>query len=301
MVQALAVVDQQDKREALRHLLRAENVRNALIFCNRKRDVDILHRSLAKHGFDAAALHGDMAQSRRTETLDRFRNGEIAILVASDVAARGLDIEGLSHVFNFDVPIHAEDYIHRIGRTGRAGREGHAFTLACQGDGTLRRGDREDAGQVRSRASRSRAFPTVGFEEADGRRGRGPVHPVRARAARAGERRAPGRASGRPREEARDERPRSRSSPSPRSPSPSSSSPKRRRPPSSQPPPTITRPNTTRKTRLLTQSRRIAESPGAPHRGEAYAATEPPCRRQIGERRSRSPRRRIPTAITTSP
>jgi len=135
VVQSMIAVDHQDKREALRHLLRTENVRNAVIFCNRKRDVDILHRSLAKHGFDAAALHGDMAQSRRTETLDRFRNGEIAILVASDVAARGLDIEGLSHVFNFDVPIHAEDYIHRIGRTGRAGREGHSFTIACEEDG----------------------------------------------------------------------------------------------------------------------------------------------------------------------
>src|SRR5262249_59642573 len=100
VIQALAVVDHQDKRETLRHLLRTENVRNAVIFCNRKRDVDILHRSLTKHGFDAAALHGDMAQARRTETLERFRNGEIAILVASDVAARGLDIVGLRHVFN---------------------------------------------------------------------------------------------------------------------------------------------------------------------------------------------------------
>ena len=135
VVQALAVVDHHDKREALRSLLRSETVRNALIFCNRKRDVDILHRSLAKHGFDAAPLHGDMAQPRRTETLDRFRNGEITLLVASDVAARGLDIEGLSHVFNFDVPIHAEDYVHRIGRTGRAGREGHSFTIASEGDG----------------------------------------------------------------------------------------------------------------------------------------------------------------------
>ncbi len=135
VVQALAVVDHHDKREALRNLLKADSVRNAVIFCNRKRDVDILHRSLVKHGFDAAPLHGDMAQSRRTETLDRFRNGEIAILVASDVAARGLDIEGLSHVFNFDVPIHAEDYVHRIGRTGRAGREGHAVTLASESDG----------------------------------------------------------------------------------------------------------------------------------------------------------------------
>jgi superfamily II DNA/RNA helicase len=114
----------------LRRLIQNEDVKNAIIFCNRKRDVDILNRSLIKHGFDAAALHGDMPQSKRTETLDRFRNGEIRLLVASDVAARGLDIQGMSHVFNFDVPIHAEDYIHRIGRTGRAGRGGRAFTLA---------------------------------------------------------------------------------------------------------------------------------------------------------------------------
>src|SRR5437899_1146142 len=135
VVQAMAVINHQDKRETLRHLLRTENVRNAVIFCNRKRDVDILQRSLSKHGFDASPLHGDMAQARRTETLDRFRNGEIAILVASDVAARGLDIEGLSHVFNFDVPIHDEDYIHRIGRTARAGRVGRSFMLAAPEDG----------------------------------------------------------------------------------------------------------------------------------------------------------------------
>jgi superfamily II DNA/RNA helicase len=133
--QALLVVDPMDKREALQRLVRHEDVKNALIFCNRKRDVDILSRSLAKHGFDVAALHGDMPQSKRTETLERFKNGEIRLLVASDVAARGLDIQGLSHVFNFDVPHHAEDYVHRIGRTGRAGRDGRAYTIATPEDG----------------------------------------------------------------------------------------------------------------------------------------------------------------------
>jgi superfamily II DNA/RNA helicase len=135
VIQSLAVVDPGEKREALRRLIRSEDVKNALIFCNRKRDVDILSRSLARHGFDAAALHGDMPQPKRTETLDRFRNGKIRLLVASDVAARGLDIQGLSHVFCFDVPIHAEDYVHRIGRTGRAGREGRSFMLAAPEDG----------------------------------------------------------------------------------------------------------------------------------------------------------------------
>jgi superfamily II DNA/RNA helicase len=123
------------KRETLRQLLRSEPVKTALIFCNRKRDVDILFKSLTRHGFQAGALHGDMAQDRRTATLERFRLGEIPILVASDVAARGLDIDDITHVFNFDVPYNAEDYVHRIGRTGRAGRSGRAFTLATPEDG----------------------------------------------------------------------------------------------------------------------------------------------------------------------
>jgi len=135
VVQSLAVVDPRDKRETLRRLVRSEDVKNALIFCNRKRDVDILHKSLARHGFDAAALHGDMPQPKRTETLERFKNGEVRLLVASDVAARGLDIKGMSHVFCFDVPIHAEDYVHRIGRTGRAGLSGRSFMLAAPEDG----------------------------------------------------------------------------------------------------------------------------------------------------------------------
>jgi superfamily II DNA/RNA helicase len=119
-----------DKRAVLRRLLRAEDIRSALVFCNRKRDVDILQQSLKRHGFDVGALHGDMPQERRADTLEAFRNGDIAILVASDVAARGLDIPEVSHVFNFDVPHHADDYVHRIGRTGRAGRAGRAITLA---------------------------------------------------------------------------------------------------------------------------------------------------------------------------
>ena len=130
----LVLVAEQDKREALRRLIRSEEVQNALIFCNRKKDVDILYKSLSKHGFSVGALHGDMAQPVRFATLEKFKNNEIRLLCCSDVAARGLDIGGLSHVFNFDVPIHAEDFVHRIGRTGRAGREGHAYTLATPDD-----------------------------------------------------------------------------------------------------------------------------------------------------------------------
>ena len=109
-------------------------MQNALIFCNRKSEVDTLHKSLTRHKFDVGALHGDMAQTVRFATLEKFKANELRLLVCSDVAARGLDIGGLSHVFNFDVPHHAEDYVHRIGRTGRAGLAGHAFTIAAPTD-----------------------------------------------------------------------------------------------------------------------------------------------------------------------
>ena len=124
-----------EKRAVLRDQIdTAENLTNAIIFCNRKRDVATLARSLLRHGYSAGALHGDMDQHARLKTLDSFRDNEISLLVASDVAARGLDIPTVSHVFNFDVPSHAEDYVHRIGRTGRAGRSGEAVTLATSQD-----------------------------------------------------------------------------------------------------------------------------------------------------------------------
>jgi superfamily II DNA/RNA helicase len=104
-------------------------VKNAIIFCNRKKDVAVLHKSLVKHGFNAGALHGDLDQRQRMATLEAFRKGDITYLAASDVAARGLDIPEVSHVFNFDVPISPEDYVHRIGRTGRAGREGYTAMI----------------------------------------------------------------------------------------------------------------------------------------------------------------------------
>lgn len=125
-----------EKRAALRDLLREvdADIKNAIIFCNRKKDVADLFRSLERHGFEVGALHGDMDQRSRTNMLQGFRDGNLKILVASDVAARGLDIPDVSHVFNFDVPIHAEDYVHRIGRTGRAGRSGAAFTIVTKRD-----------------------------------------------------------------------------------------------------------------------------------------------------------------------
>jgi superfamily II DNA/RNA helicase len=121
-----------EKRDMLRRLIRgAENFKNAIIFCNRKREVALLHKSLVSHGFNAVALHGDLDQSARTAALEAFRKGDAKLLIASDVAARGLDIPAVSHVFNFDVPHHADDYVHRIGRTGRAGLSGTAITLVA--------------------------------------------------------------------------------------------------------------------------------------------------------------------------
>ncbi len=124
------------KRELLRALIRAEGegLKNAIIFCNRKTEVDIVAKSLKAHGFDAAPIHGDLDQRHRTATLDGFREGTLRFLIASDVAARGLDIPAVSHVINFDLPSHAEDYVHRIGRTGRAGRQGTAISIATPAD-----------------------------------------------------------------------------------------------------------------------------------------------------------------------
>ncbi len=125
-----------EKRKVLRALIDAEGDKctNAIIFCNRKMDVDVVAKSLKKYGYDAAPIHGDLDQSQRTRTLEGFRAGDLRFLVASDVAARGLDVPSVSHVFNFDVPSHAEDYVHRIGRTGRAGRDGKAIMICVPRD-----------------------------------------------------------------------------------------------------------------------------------------------------------------------
>jgi superfamily II DNA/RNA helicase len=127
-------VSSRDKRETLVSLLRADDVTSALIFANRKTTVRELNKSLKRAGFSTGEIHGDMDQSSRIAELDRFKTGTINILVASDVAARGLDIKGVSHVFNYDTPWHPDDYVHRIGRTGRAGAKGKAFTMVTPED-----------------------------------------------------------------------------------------------------------------------------------------------------------------------
>ncbi|MFC7735844.1 DEAD/DEAH box helicase [Roseomonas sp. GCM10028921] len=225
-------VQERDKREALRRLIKREAVQNALIFCNRKVDVDILYKSLKKHGFSVGALHGDLAQSVRFATLEKFKNNELQLLVCSDVAARGIDIGGLSHVFNFDVPFHAEDYVHRIGRTGRAGREGHAYTLATADEAkavaavesltgrpippmTIEGLDPVDPEEIQAALKATgRGRGRGRGAEARGGSGRGDRGREGGRRERGGEAREGGRREGRgrrderaPREEAREERP----------------------------------------------------------------------------------------------
>ncbi len=134
ITERLVEVDARKKREVLRGLIESDNVKTAIIFCNRKTTVRELAKSLKQHGYKAGEIHGDMDQASRIKELDFFKSGEINILVASDVAARGLDVKGVSHVFNFDAPWHPDDYVHRIGRTGRAGATGKAYTFVTPAD-----------------------------------------------------------------------------------------------------------------------------------------------------------------------
>ncbi len=182
ITESLALVAEHDKREALRRLIRTENVQNALIFCNRKVDVDILYKSLTKHKFSAGALHGDLSQTIRFATLEKFKAGDLHLLVCSDVAARGIDIGGLSHVFNFDVPHHPEDYVHRIGRTGRAGLEGRAFTIAAPTDRYAVEAIEKLTGHAIPPVTVQGLDP-VDWEEGDGRKRRGRGGPKRGAAA----------------------------------------------------------------------------------------------------------------------
>nr|WP_228121024.1 DEAD/DEAH box helicase [Gluconobacter cerevisiae] len=167
--EALVIVPEDEKRRTLKKLLRRENVQSAIVFCNRKRDVDMIQQYLTKHGIEAGHLHGDLAQSLRFSTLERFRSGELKFLVCSDVAARGIDIGGLSHVFNYDLPFNAEDYVHRIGRTGRAGKEGHAFSLASPRDRRLLEAIETLTGKVIARPALE-GITTVDWTPEDGER-----------------------------------------------------------------------------------------------------------------------------------
>jgi superfamily II DNA/RNA helicase len=182
ITEGLAIVAEDDKGRALREIIATEAVQNALIFCNRKRDVDVLNKTLGKHGFSVGALHGDLAQSVRFATLERFKAGEIRLLVCSDVAARGIDIGGLSHVFNFDVPHHSEDYVHRIGRTGRAGLTGHAYTIAAPTDRANLEAIEKLTGHAIPRMTVA-GVATAEWEESDGKRRRGRGKPSAARVA----------------------------------------------------------------------------------------------------------------------
>jgi len=159
--------DPKAKRNALRELIRSQDIKNAIIFCNRKRDVITLYQSLKKHGFNVGALHGDMDQHNRMATLEAFRNGEITFLAASDVAARGLDIPEVSHIFNYDVPLQADDYVHRIGRTGRAGRLGFAATLVTPADKKYIRGLKRICGETLDWIGEP---PGVSEKQSDGKR-----------------------------------------------------------------------------------------------------------------------------------
>ena len=169
VTQVIAIVDQRKKVDALRQIIVKDDLKTAIIFCNRKRDVDTLYKSLRSHGLNASALHGDMDQSSRNETLERFKDGKIDFLVASDVAARGLDIDDLPAVFNYDVPMHAEDYIHRIGRTGRAGRSGRAYTIATPSEGVYVTSIEKLIGNSIPRIEID-GFASENLEEGDGKR-----------------------------------------------------------------------------------------------------------------------------------
>jgi len=218
-----------DKRDTLRAYIRsAEGFKNAIVFCNRKREVAVLHRSLVRHGFNAVALHGDLDQQSRMAALDQFRRGEASLLIASDVAARGLDIPDVSHVINFDVPHHADDYVHRIGRTGRAGRSGTAITIVAPADRKAVAAIEKLTGQALSWAG-SPPVPPAGNEETKrrerphgersrGGRGRRPEKPQRreeapAPVARLDESRPrPNRDDSRPRPNREPQRPRTEES-----------------------------------------------------------------------------------------
>ena len=177
IAQMLVPVAEKGKQEMLRALLKTEDVNTAIIFCNRKTMVRELNQSLKRSGYKSGEIHGDMEQSARIAELDRFKNGEINLLVASDVAARGLDVKGVSHVFNFDAPWHPDDYVHRIGRTGRAGATGKAFTFVTRSDAEAIEAIEKLIGTTVPRLDTSKmgtSEPEEGSDAAPARKGRTP-------------------------------------------------------------------------------------------------------------------------------
>jgi superfamily II DNA/RNA helicase len=165
------------KRDVLRDLLRTEDVSNAIIFCNRKTTVRELNTSLQRHGMRSGEIHGDIDQASRQKQLEAFKNGDINLLVASDVAARGLDVKGVSHVFNFDAPWHPDDYVHRIGRTGRAGAKGKAFTFVTKADEEAIENIEKLIGTKIDRLGKIEAPSGETEERAPAKRGRKPTEP----------------------------------------------------------------------------------------------------------------------------
>ncbi len=175
--QFLVNVTPMKKREVLRNLIRSEGATNAIIFCNRKTTVRELNTSLQQHGFRSGEIHGDIDQATRQKQLEAFKSGEISFLVASDVAARGLDVKGVSHVFNFDAPWHPDDYVHRIGRTGRAGAKGKAFTFVTKADEEAIEGIEKLIGNKIERLGAIAAPSADSEERAPAKRGRKPAEP----------------------------------------------------------------------------------------------------------------------------
>jgi len=175
--QFLVNVSPMKKRDVLRDLLRTEDVSNAIIFCNRKTTVRELSTSLQRHGMRSGEIHGDIDQASRQKQLEAFKNGDINLLVASDVAARGLDVKGVSHVFNFDAPWHPDDYVHRIGRTGRAGAKGKAFTFVTKADEEAIENIEKLIGTKIERLGKIEAASGEPEERAPAKRGRKPAEP----------------------------------------------------------------------------------------------------------------------------
>jgi superfamily II DNA/RNA helicase len=251
--------DPKAKRLALRALIGADDVKNGIVFCNRKSEVDVVAKSLRSHGLDAQAIHGDLDQSTRTRTLEGFRKGELRLLVASDVAARGLDIPDVSHVFNYDVPHHADDYVHRIGRTGRAGRSGKTYMIITPADSRNLDKVLKLIGKAPEEITLDLDFSGAVSEPRESRSGR---RPARGESAGRSERPARSESAGRGERPARARRERAE----PVEAAPAAPAPARAEPPAAEKPAETRRPE---------RERRPAPAPAAP-RGVRPAPTHDP-------------------------